>query len=98
MKVVSLLGSKGYLLSQRGPGGGVRLKLMPKQVGLADVIRDTEGNLNLLHKAESPIGHERLSVVFADAMDAFLSSLNQSSLADLIEPREELSRQLGIAR
>ncbi len=91
MKVVSFLGSKGYLVSQRGPGGGVRLQIPPEQVRLADVILDAEGGMELL---EPPVAvgedladpHERLTSALQGAVDAFLQTLNGQSLADLVEP------------
>lgn len=91
MKVVSFLGHKGYLVSQRGPGGGVRLQLPPDQIRLADVLLDAEGGMELL---ETPAAisealsepHERLGQALHEAVDAFLSALNGQSLADLIEP------------
>ncbi|MEM1413065.1 MAG: Rrf2 family transcriptional regulator, partial [Pseudomonadota bacterium] len=92
MKVVSFLGNKGYLISQRGPGGGVRLQLPPSQVRLADVLLDAEGGMELLETPED-IGkelrepHERLSDALRMAVDAFLAALNGRSLADLLEPR-----------
>jgi len=91
MKVVSFLGNKGYLVSQRGPGGGVRLQLPPDQIRLADVLLDAEGGMELL-ATPTAIGdelsepHERLSQALHDAVDAFLAALNGRSLADLIEP------------
>ncbi len=90
MKVVSFLGSKGYLKSQRGPGGGVQLQLLPSEVFLADVIVDAEGSLNLL---EAPRGlpanlknpHEILDDILSNAGQAFLGSLGHHSLADLLD-------------
>lgn len=91
MKVVSFLGAKGYLLSQRGPGGGVRLQLPPDQVRLADVILDTEGDLELIGLPgnvddELAEPHERLAESLRRAVDAFLETLGTERLSDLLEP------------
>jgi Rrf2 family nitric oxide-sensitive transcriptional repressor len=91
MKVVSFLGNKGYLVSQRGPGGGIRLQLPADQVRLSDVIVDAEGGMELI---ESPAAldetlagpHERLAESLHRAVDAFLESLGGESLADLMDP------------
>ena len=98
MKVVSFLGNRGYLLSQRGPGGGVRLQVPANQIRLADVLVDAEGGMVLLPEPEIlPAGldaaHTRLNNVLHDAVQAFLKDLNGQSLADLLEPStENLSR------
>jgi Rrf2 family nitric oxide-sensitive transcriptional repressor len=94
MKVVSFLGNQGYLVSQRGPGGGVRLQLPAHQIRLADVLIDAEGGMDLLPEPETlPAGlvdaHSRLNTVFQDAVQAFLEDLNGQSLADLLRPSTE---------
>jgi Rrf2 family nitric oxide-sensitive transcriptional repressor len=94
MKVVSFLGNRGYLLSQRGPGGGVRLQVPAHQIRLADVLVDAEGGMILLPEPETlPAGldtaHARLTQVLHDAVQAFLADLNGQSLADLLEPSTE---------
>ena len=91
MKVVSFLGNQGYLASQRGPGGGVRLQLPAHEIRLADVLVDAEGGMDLLPEPETlPAGlagaHGRLNQVLRDAVQAFLEDLNGQSLADLLEP------------
>jgi Rrf2 family nitric oxide-sensitive transcriptional repressor len=89
MKVVSFLGGKGYLRSQRGPGGGIRLKDAPDTVRLADVIMHAEGGMQLLTAPED-IGepllapHRVLTEVLEDAVAAFLEPLRDASLADLL--------------
>lgn len=98
MKVVSFLGSKGYLDSQRGPGGGIRLQVPASQVRLADVILDTEGDMELIPPpgdvdAALTGPHERLARSLHRAVDAFLESLGGESLADLLgQPHAEVHR------
>jgi Rrf2 family nitric oxide-sensitive transcriptional repressor len=91
MKVVSFLGNRGYLLSQRGPGGGVRLQLPPQQIRLADVLVDAEGGMDLLPQPESlpdslVDAHARLGQMLDHAVQAFLQDLNGQTLADLLTP------------
>lgn len=90
MKVVSFLGNKGYLKSQRGPGGGVQLRMQPSEVYLADVIIDSEGSMNLLEApgklpASLTCPHQILDDILSDAGRAFLASLSNHSLADLLD-------------
>ena len=101
MKVVSFLAGKNYLESQRGPGGGIKLSLLPGDINLAEVIMDAEGDMNLVQCFSD--GERcvltpscRLKVVLSDALEAFLDTLRQLSLADIIEPRKELADLLGI--
>jgi Rrf2 family nitric oxide-sensitive transcriptional repressor len=47
-KVVHLLGRLGYLRNHRGPGGGIALAKPPGTISVGQVIRDFEGNMNLL--------------------------------------------------
>ena len=95
MKVVSFLGNRGYLLSQRGPGGGVRLQLPPEQIRLADVLLDAEGGMDLLPQPDSlPNGlvepHARLGRMLEHAVQAFLQDLNGQTLADLLAPTPKI--------
>jgi len=101
MKVVSFLTSKGYVASQRGPGGGIRLSARPADISLAEVVVDAEGDMRLVECFREDANCVltpscRLKGVLAGALQAFLDSLNQHSLADIIEPRDELARLLGI--
>lgn len=91
MKVVSFLGARGYLISQRGPGGGVRLQIPPEQVRIADVLLDAEGELEIVPAPRTLVDglsepHERLARTFDSAVSAFLAVLASKSLADLIDP------------
>lgn len=101
MKVVSFLGSRGYLASQRGPGGGIRLQLPAHQIRLADVLMDAEGGMDLLPEPETlpdtlVEAHARLGEMLENAVQAFLRDLNGQSLADLLKPTPEtLSRRIA---
>ena len=101
MKVVSFLTRNGYLVSQRGPGGGIRLKQAPSEINLANVVLEAEGDMDLVECFRE--GHNgvldrgsRLHGVLGSALQAFLETLNGHSLLDIMEPREELARRLGI--
>jgi Rrf2 family nitric oxide-sensitive transcriptional repressor len=103
MKVVSLLTRMGYLTAQRGPGGGIRLSRQATEINLADVIRDTEEDLAMVECFDSD-GHCvitpacRLQHVIAEALDAYIRTLEKYTLQDLIDPSGELTRLLKIDR
>ena len=87
MKVVSFLSRSGYLQSRRGPGGGVKLKVDACNVQLADVIVAAEGGIELLHGDQtSELAATRqagLHQLLDTAVEAFIQTLNGSSLADI---------------
>lgn len=101
MKVVSQLTRAGYLVAQRGPGGGIRLARPPREINLGDVIRDTEEDLVMV-ECFSEDGQCvitpacRLKYVIDEALKAYLDTVQKFTLADLLEPSEALSEILHI--
>lgn len=88
-KVVQTLGQAGFVDSQRGRGGGVRLAKAPAQINLGRVIRTTEDNFHIVEcfcretngcliapacGLRDPLG---------EALQAFLAVLDRYTLADL---------------
>jgi Rrf2 family nitric oxide-sensitive transcriptional repressor len=99
MKVVSLLTRMGYLSAQRGPGGGIKLARAPREINLADVIRDTEEDLVMVECFDkdgscviTPVC--KLHHIIGEALDAYISTLRKHTLQDLIDPKSELTRLL----
>jgi Rrf2 family nitric oxide-sensitive transcriptional repressor len=96
MKVVNYLGQKGYLDTMRGRNGGIRLMREPRHINVGQVVRDTEGRLDVIGCLESG-GYcciERVCVLrgaLRDASNAFLAVLDTYTLADLIKPQKQLS-------
>ena len=94
-KVVSDLGQKGYLDTVRGRGGGIRLRRLPRDINIGQVVREIEdGNVIgcLGRRGYCPI--ERVCVLrnaLRDATQAFFGVLDTYSLADLIRPKKALS-------
>lgn len=74
-----LLLHKGGLLEQRkGPNGGAKLKLAPKQIGLGDIFAATSGDwLAVEDKAVAGL----MKKVRQDAVDA----MNEHSLAGVVK-------------
>ncbi|MBT8062705.1 MAG: Rrf2 family transcriptional regulator [Gammaproteobacteria bacterium] len=101
MKVVSLLTRLEYLRAQRGPGGGIRLARDPAAINLAQVIRDTEEDLNMV-ECFSPDGKCvispvcRLQFVIHAALDAFMATMESHTLEDLLHPAANLSGLLNM--
>lgn len=100
-KVVHKLGQLGMIRTMRGRGGGLRLGKPAAEIRLGTVIRATEEDFAM---AECFAGGAclltptcRLRQVLADALTAFLTVLDQVTLADLIsEPRAEIADLLGL--
>jgi len=101
MKVVSLLTRMEYLDARRGPGGGIALAREPKDIVIADVIRDMEDDLNLVEcfcvDGQCVIKPMcQLKLALREALSAYLKTLDRVTLLDLIKPREQLTEVLGM--
>lgn len=90
VKVVHQLGSKGFILTQRGKHGGIRLARAPEQVSVGEVVRAMEPNFELaecfgrdrIHCAVLPLCG--LRPILQEGRDAFLGVLDRYTLADLV--------------
>jgi Rrf2 family protein len=83
-KIVHILSRHGFVAAVRGPHGGVRLAKAAHLVRIGDVVRAIEETASQLSDTRSgrstPVP---LSSVFDNAFDAFISVLDQHTLADL---------------
>lgn len=92
-KVVHRLGRSGWVEVRRGRGGGVRLSKTPDEIRIGDVVRDLEPSLRIvecfdLETNRCPIAPVcGLAPALATALEAFLGSLNESTLADVVRGR-----------
>lgn len=92
MKVVMTLVAANLLNSERGRNGGIRLALDAKRISIGEVIRLMETNLALVVCMKEEAGNDicpllprcRLKKVLGKAQDTFFASLNQSTLADIL--------------
>lgn len=97
MKVVHQLNLKGYIKTVRGKHGGMRLRLAPAEINIGALVRETEQDLDLVEcfadnnqcKITPVCG---LKDVFAEALQAFLATLDRYTLADILP--EERQPQL----
>ncbi|MGH7023342.1 MAG: Rrf2 family transcriptional regulator [Caulobacteraceae bacterium] len=101
MKVVYQLGLAGYIETVRGQNGGMRLAKPPQEIRLGDVIRLTEPDLALVPcfeplEAACVITQAcKLRRALQRAREAFLSVLDEYTLADLTENGDVLSDLLA---
>lgn len=104
-KVVHFLGKAGWLANTRGKGGGLSLALPPEQIGVGQVVRQTEGEVHLAQCVDEE-AHSvcaiapvcRLRDVLDEAVAAFFAVLDRYTLADLVHNQQVLARILMIPK
>jgi Rrf2 family protein len=87
-KIVHILSRAGFIAAVRGPSGGVRLAKPAHAIRIGDVVRAIEvTDVEIDGEALSGLGSLRdansINAVFDDALTAFVSVLDQHTLADL---------------
>jgi Rrf2 family nitric oxide-sensitive transcriptional repressor len=94
------LGLAGYVETVRGKGGGMRLARPPQDIVLGEVVRRTEPDMALVpcfapDDASCAIFSScALRGALSKARDAFLSVLDEHTLADLVRTRAPLRKLL----
>jgi Rrf2 family nitric oxide-sensitive transcriptional repressor len=102
VKVVAGLAERGYVETQRGKGGGMRLARAPAQIRLGAVVRDMESELGVVECLEADGGSCvitpacGLKGMLAEATREFLAVLDRYTLEDLQLQRAPVARLLGI--
>ena len=97
MKVVHQLGKGGYLHTIRGKNGGFRLGKEPKDINVGELVRYTEDDLNIVEcfnndKSRCALLEEcNFSGIMGEALDAFLSTVDKYTLADLIQVKAPMN-------
>lgn len=91
-KIVHQLGKEGFIITQRGKGGGFLLARSPAEIGIGDVVRKLEANLQPVD-CEQPstcvlLSSCQLRGVLGDAMRAFMAELDGYVLADMVAPAD----------
>ena len=99
MKLIHQLGQKGFVTTTRGKNGGLELAMPAGEINLGEVVRMTEGSLQLVEcfagrvKNSCPIaGPCRLTGVLETALQAFLDVLDQYTLEDMLTPAPAFQR------
>jgi len=100
-KVAQTLAQLGYVKSQRGRGGGLVLARPVSEIGVGELVRQTE-NLKLLEcfgpDSTCPIAPScRLKRLLWEAQQAFLKVLDSCTVQDLVSNDSELLALLGEA-
>ncbi|UTW13521.1 RrF2 family transcriptional regulator [Marinobacterium rhizophilum] len=86
-KVVHALSKSGHLKTYRGKNGGLRLNLPPADINLGALVSQSEGTDPLIDCEAQPCrlaGICNLQNALAEAQRAFIASLAQYSLADML--------------
>ena len=81
-KIVHLLAKAGFLASVRGRHGGVRLARPAAKIRIGDVVRGIEFPAS---DGRGSAGGTGLNQIVDDALEAFISVLDQHTLADMAE-------------
>lgn len=96
VKIVQRLSDLGYVETVRGRHGGVRLARAAHHIRLGALVRATEESLALVEcfNADTnscPVAPAcRLSGMLDEALSAFFEVLDARTLADVLEPRDQL--------
>jgi Rrf2 family nitric oxide-sensitive transcriptional repressor len=93
MVLVHRLGESGFLLNERGRGGGIRLARPAARIGVGEVLRAVEPAFepaecfDARHNQCRITPRCRLKRVFAEALNAWFAVLDGYTLADLVRRR-----------
>jgi len=90
-KIFADLSRAGYVETQQGPKGGVRLAKHPKKISIAKILREIDGPLapvssvSKLKYAPSPIERSKtLTFIFKRIRDIEHKILSSTTFADLV--------------
>lgn len=101
VKIVHELGLAGYIETQRGRGGGFRLARPAEEIIVGDVVRLTEGPMELVECFNPEnntcplIGICKLSRALQEATRAFMAVLDDLTLADIASNRSDLLARIA---
>jgi Rrf2 family nitric oxide-sensitive transcriptional repressor len=93
VKVIGQLTKLGYVQSIRGKNGGIRLAKKAEDINIGQVIRALENHLDAVNCAK-PVcqldGCCELKRALANAMEAFLNTMDGYTLSDLVQNKPQL--------
>ncbi|GKV54868.1 HTH-type transcriptional regulator NsrR [Sporosarcina sp. NCCP-2222] len=96
-KVVHELGKMGLIETIRGRGGGIRLKVDPKDINIGHLVRKTEDDFYLVEcfNSEAKLCALapacRLKGVLQEALLAYFAVLDRYTIADFVVNRDEIA-------
>lgn len=99
MKVTFHLGKLGYVETIRGRNGGLKLAVLPEDINIGKLVRQTEEDFHMVecfqdHASCIISPNCKLKGILYQALQAFLSVLDQYTLKDLITNKEQLTSLL----
>ena len=103
MKVILFLSAAEYVVTTRGKGGGIKLKVSPQQINIGDLVSKSEADTLLLECFSPELSECRiesaclLQDAFRKASMAFYAVLHNYTLADLVTNKATLERILNVA-
>lgn len=100
MKVSHELGKMGYVETIRGRGGGIRLAKRPEEIGIGEVVRQTEEDFYLVDCFNpesigcviSPVCN--LKGALNKALNAYITVLDEYKLSDFLHNKQEIAALL----
>ena len=100
MKVTHELGKMGYIETIRGRGGGIRLAKRPEDIGIGEVVRQTEEDFYLVDCFNpasvgcviSPVCN--LKGALNKALHAYIQVLDEYKLSDFLHEKEAIAALL----
>jgi len=90
----------GHVDSTRGRFGGIALAKSPQQINIGDLVRQTESGIGLVECLREDGGSCRITPacglkhVLVEAKEAFFSTLDKYTLADIVRSRSALAALL----
>jgi Rrf2 family protein len=88
VKVTNNLANQGFIMTTRGKGGGIQLARPAYTIGVGEVVRLTELNMNLVECFDAATNQCRLTrncflkATLYEAQRAFMAVLDKYTLAD----------------
>ncbi len=104
MKIVNALSRQGLLQTTRGRGGGLRLLKPAADIGIGDVVRQTETDFRMVECFDVSYNtctlteHCQLKQVFKTALHSYLAELDKVTLADVTQPLSKLSKLTQLSK
>jgi len=98
MKIAQRLTAAGFVRGVPGKNGGLALARNPETINLGQVIRQMEGNFDIVECFNADENGCRilpicnLKTLLGDALDRFLETLDQYSVQDLLQHKGALTR------
>jgi Rrf2 family nitric oxide-sensitive transcriptional repressor len=103
VKVVHNLGKLGFVTTERGKSGGIRLACSPELINVADVVRKMEPNFRIVECLNDQTNRCPLTPacqykrIVEQAMESFMDVLGRHTVADLVRNRQDIATLLNVA-